>query len=114
MTEDCLFCKIVAGELEADVIAESGTVLAFRDIAPVAPTHILLIPKRHISSASELGPEDGELLAETFGLIKRLAADEGVETGHRVVTNIGPEAGQSVDHLHFHLIGGRPMSWPPG
>jgi histidine triad (HIT) family protein len=114
MDEGCLFCKIAHRELEANVIFESNTIVAFRDIAPVAPTHVLVIPKRHISSATELGPQDGGLVAEMFEVMARIARDEGLEHGHRIVTNVGPEAGQTVDHLHFHLIGGRPMSWPPG
>lgn len=114
MNEGCLFCKIARREIEADIVSESSTIMAFRDIAPVASTHVLVIPKRHLSSATDLRPEDGGLLAEIFQLMARIAADEGLQRGHRIVTNIGPEAGQSVDHLHFHLIGGRPMSWPPG
>jgi histidine triad (HIT) family protein len=109
-----LFCKIVARELDAEIVFESENVLAFRDIDPAASTHVLVIPKRHIGSASDLGPGDSETLSEIFQAIGRIARDEALDRGHRIVTNVGPEGGQSVEHLHFHLIGGRPMSWPPG
>ena len=111
---DCLFCKIVAKELGADVVWESDNVLAFKDINPAAQTHVLVIPKRHVASASELSGEDGELLAEMFGAMAEIARGAGLDKGHRIVTNIGPDAGQSVHHLHFHVLGGRAMSWPPG
>jgi histidine triad (HIT) family protein len=111
---ECLFCKIAAKELDSDVLYESETMLAFRDINPVAPTHVLLIPKRHIASADELGRADGELLGDVFETIASLAAREGLGGGYRVVTNVGRDGGQAVDHLHFHLMGGRHMSWPPG
>jgi histidine triad (HIT) family protein len=114
MSDSCLFCRIVAREINADIVAESDGLLAFRDIDPVAPTHVLVIPKRHIASASELGAEHSDLLVELFGMIAAIARDEGLERGHRIVTNVGPEGGQSVDHLHFHLLGGRQMDWPPG
>jgi histidine triad (HIT) family protein len=111
---DCLFCKIVAKELDADVVHESSEVLAFRDINPAAPTHILVIPKRHVPSANELGPDDREMLVDIFETITSVAKSLEVTGGHRIVTNVGPDAGQSVDHLHFHLLGGRSLSWPPG
>ena len=105
---------IVGGELEADIVFRSDQVVAFRDINPVAPTHVLVVPTRHIRSAAELEPEDAALLDETFRVMGQIARDEVLERGYRIVTNIGEQAGQSVDHLHFHLLGGRPMSWPPG
>jgi histidine triad (HIT) family protein len=111
---DCLFCKIARKELDADIVHDSANVVVFRDINPVAPTHVLVIPKRHIRSASELTRDDGELLGEMFESLATVASSESVEDGHRIVTNVGREAGQSVEHLHFHLIGGRSMSWPPG
>jgi histidine triad (HIT) family protein len=111
---DCLFCKIVAKELDSDVVKETEVVLAFRDINPGAPTHVLVIPKEHIASAQDLGPEHGNLLAELFGVMAEVADEANLGKGHRLVTNIGPEAGQTVHHLHFHVLGGRPMSWPPG
>lgn len=111
---DCLFCKIVAKELPADVLHESDSVLAFRDINPGAPTHVLVIPKEHIASASDLTNKHADLLAEIFTVLKQLSDDSGLSNGHRIVTNVGPDAGQAVHHLHFHLLGGRSMAWPPG
>lgn len=111
---DCLFCKIAAGELDSDIVMSRGEVVAFRDINPAAKTHVLVIPKRHIASAADLTESDADLLTEIFGTINEIATQEGLESGYRIVTNIGPDAGQSVHHLHFHLIGGRAMSWPPG
>jgi histidine triad (HIT) family protein len=113
-SSDCLFCKIVAEEVSADVIHESDHVMAIRDINPQAPTHILLIPKDHIESAAELTEDQEGVLMELVRSAAHLAEAEGVRDGWRLVTNVGPEAGQSVPHLHFHLLGGRRMSWPPG
>jgi histidine triad (HIT) family protein len=111
---DCLFCKIANKEIDSGIVHESDNVLAFTDINPVAPTHVLVIPKRHVDSAHELGASDAPLLGEVFDAIQKVASDAGIAGGYRVVTNIGPEAGQSVGHVHFHVIGGRSMSWPPG
>jgi histidine triad (HIT) family protein len=111
---ECLFCRIANKELESDIVFESDDVLAFRDINPVGPTHVLVIPKRHIASTADLTSSDARLLGEIFETLASIARSEGISGGHRIVTNSGPEAGQSVDHLHFHLIGGRAMSWPPG
>jgi histidine triad (HIT) family protein len=111
---DCLFCKIAKKELDSEIVAESESAVAFKDINPAAPTHVLVIPKRHIPSVAELSESDGELLAELFEMIKKVAADAGISENHRVVSNIGRGAGQSVFHLHFHVLGGRSMSWPPG
>jgi len=111
---DCLFCRIVAGEIPSDRVYEDDEVLAFRDIAPRAPTHVLVIPRRHVADAHALTDADGPLLAQLFGAVRRIADDAGLSNGYRVVTNVGPEAGQSVFHLHLHLLGGRTMSWPPG
>ena len=111
---DCLFCKIVAGELDSDIVMETDRVLAFRDINPAAPTHVLVIPKEHIASAHDLTRDHADLQAEMFEVIASIADKEGLDRGHRIVTNVGSEAGQSVHHLHWHLLGGRPMSWPPG
>jgi histidine triad (HIT) family protein len=111
----CLFCKIAAKEVEADVVHASDKVVAFRDINPKAPTHILLIPKDHIESAAAVTDEHGDLLAEIVQAAAHLARAGGVDrSGWRLVTNVGPDAGQSVPHLHFHLLGGRGMGWPPG
>ena len=111
---DCLFCRIVAGEIPSDRVYEDAEVIAFRDVAPQAPTHVLVIPRRHVADAHALTDEDSDLLASLFGAVRRIADDEGLHRGYRVVTNVGAEAGQSVFHLHLHLLGGRSMSWPPG
>ena len=113
---DCIFCRIVDREAPADVVHESDTILAFRDVNPTAPTHILLIPKEHIPSLREVTPEHAEMLVELTRVAADLAKAEGIdEKGWRFLTNVGRDALQSVDHLHFHLIGGRgPMGWPPG
>ncbi|MBK5227559.1 MAG: histidine triad nucleotide-binding protein [Actinobacteria bacterium] len=110
---DCLFCKIAGKEVDSDVVSESDLVVAFRDTNPAAPTHVLLIPKDHIVSARELKREHGDVVAEIFEMAARIASDEGLDA-YRIVTNVGPGAGQSVSHLHLHLLGGRSMSWPPG
>ena len=115
MPPDCLFCRIVAGEIPADVVHDDDTVLAFRGIAPKAPTHILAIPKAHIGSAADLGDDDAPLTGHLFAVVADLARREGIaERGYRVVTNVGADGGQSVAHLHLHLLGGRAMTWPPG
>ncbi len=111
---DCMFCRIGRRELDSEVVYDSDDVMAFRDINPAAPTHVLIIPKRHVDSANELSRAHGALLGEMFETINSIAEEAGLDGGYRVVTNIGPDAGQSVDHLHFHLIGGRAMAWPPG
>ena len=115
MSEDCLFCKIVAGEIPADVIHESETVVAFRDISPQAPTHVLIIPRRHIATINDLEPGDREVLGDLYLAAKDIAAAEGLsEPGYRVVMNCNEGAGQSVFHIHLHLLGGRGLGWPPG
>ena len=111
---DCLFCRIAAGEIPSDVVHADDDVIAFRDIAPRAPTHVLVIPRRHIADAHALGAGDGDLLAKLFTVIRQVADAAGLENGYRVVTNVGPESGQTVFHLHFHVLGGRTMGWPPG
>jgi histidine triad (HIT) family protein len=112
---DCLFCKISAGSIPADRIHEDDLVVAFRDIAPRAPTHILLIPRRHIASAAELTEDDGPLLGRLFGVAADLARSQGIaDGGYRLVSNVGRWGGQTVDHLHIHLMGGRAFRWPPG
>src|SRR4029077_8288647 len=113
--KDCVFCRIASGEIPANKVGETEHVLAFRDLNPQAPTHVLLIPKQHVAdSADSLGPDQASMLSELFALASRVARSEGLGRGWRVVTNVGPDAGQSVFHLHFHLLGGRAMSWPPG
>ena len=112
---DCLFCAIVAGELPATVVSETDRVLAFRDIDPQAPTHVLVIPKDHYPHVAALAAADSRLLAEMISQAHEVAAAEGVsETGYRVVINIGEHAGQAVAHVHAHLLGGRSLTWPPG
>ena len=113
--KDCLFCKVVDGDLPADIVYENDSLIAFRDIAPKAPTHILLIPRRHIATMNDLQESDISLAGELFTTAAQIAADEGLaEDGYRVVMNCNEAAGQSVFHIHLHLLGGRPMSWPPG
>ena len=111
---DCLFCKIATKEIDSQVVAETEHALAFRDINPAAPTHVLVIPKEHIASAQELGAGHAELLGELFALMGKVGAGEDLGGGHRLVTNVGRDGGQTVDHLHFHVLGGRAMTWPPG
>ena len=112
---DCLFCAIVAGEIPATVVSETDRVLAFRDINPQAPTHVLVIPKEHFPHVAALAAADSGLLAEVISQAHQVAAAEGVsETGYRVVFNTGEQAGQTVAHVHAHLLGGRPLTWPPG
>ena len=112
---DTLFSKIAAGEIPADIVYEDEDVVAFRDIGPQAPTHILVIPRKPIPTINHLEPEDAELVGKLFLAAKKIAADEGIaEAGYRTVINCNAAAGQSVYHLHLHLLGGRPMQWPPG
>ena len=113
--ESCLFCKIIAGDIPSATVYEDDLVVAFNDISPVAPVHQLIVPRSHVESAAQLTETDAELLGRLFAVTASLAAEAGLpETGYRVVTNIGDDGGQSVPHLHFHLVGGRPMAWPPG
>lgn len=114
MSADCLFCRIVAGEIPATKIHEDELVVAIRDINPQAPTHVLLMPVAHVASAADLTAADGPLLGRLFEVAADLAQRERLDGGWRLVSNVGPDAGQSVDHLHVHLLGGRPMGWPPG
>lgn len=111
----CIFCKIAAREIPADIVRESDRVVAFRDTDPKAPTHILLIPKEHIPSLADIEDGHGDVLADIAQAATQLAHAEGIaKAGWRLVTNVGRGAGQSVFHLHFHLLGGREMGWPPG
>jgi histidine triad (HIT) family protein len=111
---DCLFCKIARKELDSDIVHESDNILVFRDINPAAPLHVLAIPKEHVASADELNRNHASVLAEMLIALSTIAGREGSDGGYRIVTNVGPDAGQSVLHLHFHLLGGRHMAWPPG
>ena len=110
---DCLFCRIVAGEVPADVVAENEDAIVFRDINPQAPLHVLAIPRRHVASVADLTDADAPLLASLLAALRSAAAADGVSS-YRIVTNVGPDAGQSVDHLHLHLLGRRRLGWPPG
>ena len=112
---DCLFCRIVDGSLPADKVAETESLVAFRDINPQAPVHILVIPRRHVASTDALAAADRALVGEMILLAANLARREGVDaTGYRLVLNCGEDGGQSVAHLHLHLLGGRKLRWPPG
>lgn len=111
---DCLFCKIAAGEIPSNKVFEDDRVFAFRDIDPQAPTHVLVIPKQHITSAAEITAENSDIVGHIFTVIAKLSAELGLEEGFRVVSNVGEQGGQSVPHLHFHILGGRDMTWPPG
>lgn len=112
---ECAFCRIVACQTEGDIIYQDEEITAFRDINPQAPQHILIVPNRHIPTLNHTGEEDAPLLGQMLGLARELANREGLaERGYRLVINCGPEAGQSIYHLHLHLLGGRPMLWPPG
>ena len=113
--ENCLFCKIATGEIPSNIVYQDENVVAFADINPQAPKHILLIPRQHIASMTDLTLNDAPVLAQLFTTAHKLAQEMGVdESGYRFVSNVGPDAGQSVFHLHFHILGGRKFGWPPG
>ena len=107
---DCLFCKIAAGQIPSDKVYEDDSVLAFRDIAPQAPTHILVIPKAHITDASQINSENAALIAHCLEVVAKVAQSEGLKNGFRLVSNCGADAGQTVKHLHFHILGGKVMT----
>lgn len=108
---DCIFCKIVNGDIPSTKVFENDKVLAFRDLNPMAPTHILLVPKVHISSVNDISGDNAEIISEIFKIIPEIAASEGIrESGYRVVSNCGDDAGQTVHHLHFHILGGKKLS----
>lgn len=112
--DKCLFCGIASGEIQADIVADSDEWLAFRDLNPTAPYHVLVIPRRHVQSMNDLSELDRELLGELLFACQKVATDAGLESGYRIVTNTGEEGGQAILHLHFHVLGGRQMAWPPG
>jgi len=114
MSEDCPFCKIAAGEIDADVIHESATTVAFRDLNPQAPTHVLVIPRSHYANAAELAAGEPQTSAHLFDAAREIADQEGLGEGYRLVFNTGKSAHQTVFHVHMHLLGGRVMTWPPG
>ena len=107
---DCIFCKIIGGEIPSTKVYEDELCYAFRDIAPMAPTHILVVPKTHIQSVAEITGENSAVVAHIFEVIAKIAKDEGLETGYRVVSNCGSDAGQTVPHLHFHILGGKVLN----
>ncbi|MBQ7596175.1 MAG: histidine triad nucleotide-binding protein [Clostridia bacterium] len=112
--DDCLFCKIIAGEIPSSKVYEDDTVFAFRDIAPQAPVHVLIIPKEHIKSAAQIDESNSAVISHIFEVAAKIAKDEGLDDGFRIVNNCGDIAGQTVKHLHFHLMGGREFTWPAG
>jgi histidine triad (HIT) family protein len=113
--DGCLFCSIVSGDVPADVVYRDDDVIAFRDIQPQAPVHVLVVPHKHIANFGELGTDDNELIGKIARAVARVADAEGVATsGYRSVVNAGPDASQSVPHLHVHVLGGRTLGWPPG
>lgn len=115
MTADCLFCKMVSGAIKPDKVYEDAEVLAFRDINPQAPVHVLVVPKRHIATLNDLSPADAALVGKLFLAAQKVAHDLGVaDSGYRTLMNCNRDAGQSVWHVHMHLLGGRVMNWPPG
>ena len=112
---DCLFCKIIAGDIPADIIYESDTAIAFRDINPRAPTHVLIVPREHIATINDINPEQEAIVGSLFSAARAIAAQEGIsDDGYRAVMNCNAAAGQTVFHLHLHLLGGRILGWPPG
>lgn len=112
---DCIFCKIASGDIPGDIVYQDNDVLAFRDLSPQAPTHALVIPKKHISTINDIQPEDAELVGKLFLAAQQVAKIDGIaEPGYRTVMNCNKEAGQTVFHIHLHVLGGRPMGWPPG
>ncbi len=114
LSTDCVFCRVAAREIPAEILHETDTVVAFRDLEPKAPTHVLLIPKEHLESIADVEERHGGMLVDLAQAATHLARTEGLDAGWRLVTNVGPDAGQSVFHLHVHLLGGRRMAWPPG
>lgn len=112
--KDCLFCRIVSGEIPSKKVCEDDRIYAFEDINPQAPTHILVVPKKHIRGLKEAQGEDAEIIGYCHLTAANIARQRSIEDGYRTVVNVGPRAGQSVFHLHVHLIGGRPLHWPPG
>jgi histidine triad (HIT) family protein len=112
---DCIFCKIANGDISSDIVYQDDEILAFRDLSPQAPSHILIIPKKHIATTNDLQPEDAELVGRMHLVAAKVARDEEIaEYGYRTLINCNAGAGQTVFHIHLHLIGGRPMGWPPG
>lgn len=113
-SDDCLFCAIIAGDQDAEFVAQEEDVVAFRDKFPRAPVHVLVTPRRHIGSAHDLGADDADLLWSCVDLAQRVAEDEGIADGYRIATNIGPGGGQAISHLHFHVLGGKQLGYVDG
>ncbi len=112
---DCLFCRIVAREIPAEIVHSSDTAVAFRDLNPQAPVHVLVVPRLHVDHAGVLGPEHADALSGVFEVARRVAEEQGIaERGYRLVFNVGEDASNSVPHLHLHVLGGRRLAWPPG
>jgi histidine triad (HIT) family protein len=112
---DCLFCAVAAGEIPSTEVLSTELVYAFQDLNPVAPTHVLVVPREHVVDATEIAESHGEMLVELFDVARRVAQAEGLaERGYRLVLNVGPDSGNSVPHLHLHVLGGRQLGWPPG
>lgn len=115
MAQDCLFCRIAGGEQPAEIVHQDDQVVAFEDINPQAPTHVLVVPRKHIPTVNDLSPEDEALVGSLFGVARQIAASRGIaDSGYRLVMNCNRGAGQSVFHIHLHLLGGRSFAWPPG
>jgi len=114
VSQPCVFCRIAGKDIAAGIVYEDADIVAFRDLSPQAPTHVLVIPKRHVDSLDDMVEADAKLLGAMMLAAKKVAAAAGLASGYRVVTNCGVDAGQSVSHLHIHVLGGRSMAWPPG
>jgi len=115
VADECIFCRIARGELGTEYVAESEHNVAFRDLSPQAPVHVLIVPRRHFAALREIETDDWRVTADALALASEVARNHGLyDGGYRVITNDGPDAGQTVSHLHFHLLGGRQLTWPPG
>lgn len=114
MDPNCLFCKIIAGDEAADIVARDGDLVAFKDIFPRAPVHVLVVPEKHIPSAHDLDDSDGDLLTRCFSMARKVADEQGIAQGYRITTNIGPQGGQAIPHLHFHVLGGKQLGHVDG
>jgi histidine triad (HIT) family protein len=114
MDENCIFCKIIDGQISSDKVYDDDHMIAFRDINPQAPTHIVIVPRKHIPYIADMGDSDEPLIGHLIHTATKIAQQEGLDQGYRIVVNNGEQAGQTVFHIHFHLLGGRAMSWPPG
>ncbi|ADO76804.1 histidine triad nucleotide-binding protein [Halanaerobium praevalens] len=113
--EDCLFCKIIAGKMETEFIYQDEELVVFKDISPQAPVHLLIVPKKHIANLNQLNKRDNNLVGQIYQVAQKMAAKYDIDqSGYRVVSNCGQDGGQTVNHIHFHLLGGRELQWPPG